>query len=134
MFVSNAPLRPNDLHWQHRVQPGPAGAWGTVVTGIDDLEQAIRIIALTPRLSVPTEPDKFCDALAFIDRPPAIAIPRIAQEIFDSLTRWEPRLKVERVEVEALAFHHFKVPVFWRPREDVLADLRRTDVILREAA
>lgn len=80
-------MYPQNLHWQLRVSPGPIAAWGEAVTGIEDLEQAIRIICLTPKLSVPTEPEKFCDALEFIDRPPAIAIPRISQAIWDGLTR-----------------------------------------------
>jgi phage baseplate assembly protein W len=127
-------MYPQNLHWQLRVSPGPVAAWGEAVTGIEDLEQTMRIICLTPKLSVPTEPEKFCDALNYIDRPPAIAIPGISREIWDSLTRWEPRITVERVEVQAVAFHHFKAPVFWRPTEDVLSEIRRTDIDLREAA
>lgn len=125
---------PDHLHWQHHVHPGPVADWGGTVVGIRDPEQSIDIICLTPKLSVPTEPEKFCDALSYIDRPPAIAIPGITREIWDALTRWEPRIIVDRVEVEQLAFHHFKVPVFWRPREDVVSDLLRRDIILREAA
>lgn len=118
------------LHWQHKVQPGALAAWGEVVTGIADLEQSIQTICITPKLSVPTEPNKFCDALNFIDRPAPVAIPMITREIFDALVHHEPRIVVDRVEVEALAFEHFTVPVFWRPREDVLGEIRRTDVIL----
>lgn len=125
---------PDHLHWQHRVSPGPKADWGAAVRGIADLEQSIRIICLTPKLSVPTEPEKFCNAFDYIDRPPAIAIPRISQEIWDALAKWEPRIVVERVEVEAVAFHHFRAPVFWRPREDVIGELLQTDVELREAA
>ena len=123
------------LHWQHRVKPGADAAWGEIVTGIEDIEQSIQIIVLTPRLSVPTEPDKFCDALNYIDRPAPVAIPIITREIFDALTVHEPRIIVDRVEVTAVAFEHFAVPVFWHPREDVLSDIRRTVVTLnREIA
>ncbi|EFO32510.1 baseplate [Roseibium sp. TrichSKD4] len=125
---------PDHLHWQHRVFPGPKADWGAAVVGIADLEQSMRIICLTPKLSVPTEPEKFCNALDYIDRPPAIAIPRISQEIWDALAKWEPRIVVERVEVEAVGFHHFRTPVFWRPREDVIGELLQTDIELREAA
>jgi len=118
------------LHWQHRVQPGAVAAWGEIVTGIADIEQSIQIICLTPKLSVPTEPDKFCDALNYIDRPAPVAIPRITREIFDALVQHEPRIVVDRVEVEAIGFEHFLVPVFWRPREDVLGEIRRTNIIL----
>lgn len=125
-------------HWSHRVQPGtrldaienPDGYWGSIVTGLDDLDQVIRTIVLTPRGSVPIAPDKFCDALNAIDRPPDVAIPIIAREIYDALDEHAPRIVVERVEVEEVAWHHFRVPIFWRPRADVLADIRRTVVDL----
>jgi phage baseplate assembly protein W len=128
--MSPAITQINHLHWQHRVLAGTVGAWGEIVTGIDDLEQAIEIICLTPKLSVPTEPDKFCDALNYIDRPAPVAIPNITREIFDALRKHEPRIVVDRVEVEAVSFEHFKVPVFWRPREDVLGEIRQSNVIL----
>lgn len=124
----------NYLHWQHRVQPGPVGAWDEIVTGLADIEQAIRIITLTPRGSVPTAPNKFCDALNYIDRPAPVAIPMITREIWDALAEHEPRIIVERVEVTEISFEHFSVPVFWRPREDVLAEIRRTEIILAGAA
>ena len=122
------------LHWQHRVVPGADAAWGEIVSGYDDIDQAIRIIVLTPKGTVPTEPEKFCDALSYIDRPPAIAIPGITREVWDALTRWEPRIVVDRVTVTAVAFHHFRVPIFWRAREDVAAEIRLTEVDLVGAA
>jgi phage baseplate assembly protein W len=122
------------LHWQHNVQLGGIAAWNTLVVGLDDLHQAIRIIVLTPKLSVPTEPEKFCDALDYIDRPPAIAIPNITREIWDALAKWEPRIVVETVEVTQLAFEHFKAKIQWRPVEAVLSEIQQTDIILQEAA
>ena len=81
---------------------------------------------------MPTEPDKFCDAMNYIDRPAPVAIPIITREIWDALATHEPRIVVDRVEVKAVAFEHFSVPVFWRPREDVLGDIRRTIVTLAQ--
>ncbi len=119
------------LHWQLRVRPGAVPPWGEIAAGLDDLEQSIRTIILTPPGSVPLEPEKFCAALDYIDRPPAVAIPAITREIFDALTRFEPRIELaEPVQVEMLAFNHFRAVITWRPRADVLADIIRTEVIL----
>ena len=119
------------LHWQLRVRPGAVPPWGEIAAGLDDLEQSIRTIILTPPGSVPLEPEKFCSALDYIDRPPAVAIPAITRETFDALTRFEPRIELaEPVQVEMLAFHHFRAVITWRPRADVLADIIRTEVIL----
>lgn len=116
------------LHWQHRVLPGPAGAFGEIVSGLDDLEQDIRIIALTPKGSVPGEPEKFCDLLDYVDRPFDVAVPNMTRELWDALAAHAPRIVVDRVEVTYRGLHHFELPVFWRPRADVAAELRRTVV------
>ena len=119
------------LHWQLRVRPGAAAPWGGIAAGLDDLEQSIRTIILTPPGSVPLEPEKFCAALDYIDRPPAVAIPMISREIFDALSRFEPRIELAGpVEVNMLAPHHFRAAISWRPRADVLADIVRTEITL----
>ncbi len=119
------------LHWQLRIRLGPMPPWDEIAAGLDDLEQSIRTIILTPPRSVPLEPEKFCAALDYIDRPPAVAIPMITREIFDALSRWEPRIElVEPVQVEMLEFHHFRAIIKWRPKADVLAEIVRTEVIL----
>ena len=119
------------LHWQLRVRPGTEAPWGEIAAGLDDLEQSIRTIVLTPPGSVPLEPEKFCAALDYIDRPPAVAIPMISREIFDVLVKWEPRIELaEPVRVEMVVPHHFRAVIAWRPRADVLADIIRTEVEL----
>lgn len=122
------------LHWQHKVSRGAQPAWNEIVVGYEDLEQCIGTIVLTPKLSVPTEPEKFCDALNYIDRPPAIAIPNITREIWDALSRWEPRIVLIEVRVEQLAFEHFKAFIDWRPVEDIAAEIRHTQIQLERAA
>ncbi len=119
------------LHWQLRIRPGDAPPWGEIAAGLDDLEQSIRTIILTPPGSVPLEPEKFCAALDYIDRPPAVAIPAITREIWDALSRYEPRITLaEPVQVKMLEFHRFRAVIHWRPTADVLAEIRRTEVIL----
>ena len=119
------------LHWQLRVRPGAEAPWGEIAAGLDDLEQSIRTIVLTPPGSVPLEPEKFCAALDYIDRPPAVAIPMISRAIFDALSRFELRIELaEPVQVEMLAPHYFRAVIAWRPRADVLADIIRTEIEL----
>lgn len=123
------------LHWQAKVQPGLAPCWDEHVVGFDDLQQAIRIIILTPKLSVPTAPEQFCDALSYIDRTPDIAIPMITKEIWDAITKWEPRVELVEARVRAIAHYHFRANVLWRPVESVAQEIIQTDVdLVRQAA
>jgi len=101
---------------------------GHVVEKIADLELGIQNIILTPKGSVPLNPEKGCDLYPYIDRVPAEGIPNMTREIFDALRIWCTRIIVDRVEVEQIAFHHFKFPVFWRPIESVNDELIRTVV------
>ncbi|WP_310620878.1 phage baseplate protein [Flexibacterium corallicola] len=121
------------LHWQHKIKLGPEADWDRVAIGLEDLAQSLRIIVLTPKLSVPTEPEKFCDALSYIDRPPAEAVPGISKEIWDAITKWEERVVLERVDAEASGFAHFRATISWYPVEAVEAELQRTVVDLQRA-
>lgn len=102
--------------------------FGEIVTAVDDLDQSIGNLILTPLGTVPTEPEKGCDVTPFIDRHPEEAIPNLTRVIWDALTMWEPRIVVQDVTVEQVAYSHFSTKVFWRPIESVLDDLRVTEV------
>ena len=123
-------------HWSLKVSRlGADGTapevWGEIVSAVDDLDQSIANLLLTPKGSVPTEPEKGVDWPGVIDRHPSIGIPMLTREIWDALAIWEPRIVVQKVEVEMRAFAHFVLPVFWRPIESVLDDLRMTEVTYR---
>lgn len=81
--------------------------FGDVVFAVDDLHQSIANIILTPKGSVPTEPEKGCDVLGAIDKHPDIGIPLMTREIWDALTLWEPRIVVQNVEVSMPEFSRF---------------------------
>lgn len=102
--------------------------FGEIVTALDDLDQAIASIVLTPKGSVPTEPEKCVDWDAIIDRHPDIGVPMLVREVWDALAIWEPRIVVSKVEIAEASFSHFVVRVYWRPIESVLDDLRVTEV------
>ena len=122
-------------HWSLKVaRPDAAtgvaaSSYGEIVTAVDELSQSITNIVLTPKGSVPTEPEKGCDILGAIDKHPSIGIPYLTREIWDAITIWEPRVSVERVEVETIAFAHFRTKVFWRPVQSVLDDILMTEVV-----
>lgn len=121
-------------HWSMRVgRADPrTGAvppfWGEIVSGVDDLDQSIANLILTPLGTVPTEPLKGCDVYPWLDRTPDVAIPNMTRAIWDALSMWEPRIVVQDVTIEETAFAHFACKVFWRPIESVLDDLRVTEV------
>lgn len=121
-------------HWSLKVaridpETGEAAdVFGEVVLAVDDLSQAIANLIMTPKGSVPTEPEKGVDVLAAIDRHPSVAIPILTREITDALTIWEPRIVVQSVTVTMGDFSHFHSQVFWRPVESVLDDLLMTEV------
>lgn len=137
--MSGAPVDRSSIrfrHWSLKVARLAADGstpqvWGEIVSAVDDLDQSIANLILTPKGSVPTEPEKGVDWTGVIDKHPSIGIPMLTREIWDALAIWEPRIIVQRVEVQMPAFSHFVVPVFWRPIESVLDDLRVTEVAYR---
>lgn len=127
-------------HWSMRVTRGASGAaWGEIVDQLDDLEQGIANLVLTPKRSVPTEPTKGCDLAAYMDRPPAIAIPGLKVEIWNTLFTWHTRIRLDAVDVVAVddgdgGFSHFRAPVFWFPVDGVLETPIETLLELRRDA
>ena len=102
--------------------------WGEIVTAVADLDQSIANLILTPKASVPTNPEKGVDYDRVIDKHAELGIPLLTQDIWDQLTIWEPRIVVQDVKVEMSDFSHFSVQIFWRPIESVLDDLLVTEV------
>lgn len=118
-----------NLHWQLRAgETDPAS--GAVVTDYEDIDQEIRIIIGTPIGSVPINPLKGCDLLPYIDRPPAIAIPRITQVIWDALTMWVTRIEVLPVRATAAGLSHWRVDVPWRVRDWAVDEIRTTSLTI----
>ena len=64
---------------------------GTVLTGYEEISQAIRIIVTTPVGSVPLMPTFGNDIAPYIDRPPLEAQRLLARSTMTALRRWEPR-------------------------------------------
>ena len=91
-------------HWQMRLGTFADPAIGEIAAGLDDLEQAINIVVLTEKGTVPLQPEMCCRLLPWIDKPPADAIPNFTREIWDALATWEPRIVVTKVAPIARGF------------------------------
>lgn len=83
-------------NWQAQI-----GAIGRRVYGVAEIEQSIRIILMTIKGAVPLRPDFGCNAFLYLDEPITTARPNIVREVTAALTRWEKRIKIEAVTVEA---------------------------------
>lgn len=70
---------------------------GQVAQGIDDIKQCIKIILMTTKGSDPLRPLFGSDIWQHIDKPVKIAAALISAEIVTALTKWEPRVEVERI-------------------------------------
>jgi phage baseplate assembly protein W len=105
---------------------------GEIVSAVDDLHQSISNLILTPLGAVPTEPEKGCDVMPYIDRHADEAIPNVTRAIWDALLMWEPRIVVQDIKVTQAAYAHFECAIYWRPVESVLDDLIVTQVALKD--
>ena len=112
---------------------------GQIVSQIEELEQGIANLIGTPVLSVPTMPQKGTDLLPHMDRPPAIAIPKISVGIWDGLTDWHPRIQLVDVQVKpkelaATDLSEFTTRIRWQPVESMLAEILQTDITVSRNA
>lgn len=80
-------------HWQ------PARYADDIVTGRDDVDQAIRIILETPKGADPHRPEFGSDLWRYVDYPIDRAVPHVVREIRDAIARWEPRAVILGTDV-----------------------------------
>jgi phage baseplate assembly protein W len=67
---------------------------------VEDIEQSITTILLTPKGTKIFEPEFGSELLSYIDRPAPQYIPRIVAEVWRAIQRWEPRVNLLKVEVK----------------------------------
>lgn len=94
------------------------GSLGGVVTGTEELAQALQILLNTPVGAVPLEPEFGCDILQHLDRPGPGAIAAMIKEISKAVARWEPRITLQTVRVtEITAEGGVTLAIAWTPAE-----------------
>lgn len=99
------------LHWQ------PALGGDGIVENLDDPDQAIRVILLTPKGSDPLRPKFGSNLHVYLDYPIHRARPHVVRETVEAIgdpVYGEPRVTVERVEVTLAGIAHLAVRVTWR--------------------
>jgi phage baseplate assembly protein W len=98
------------------------GTIGSVVQGIQDIDQCIAIILTTPRGSDPLRPTFGVDVWRYIDNPISIAIPSIVREVSAAIAMWEPRVNLQSVSVSpavdasSQSGAHLNVAITWQLR------------------
>jgi len=120
------PVSTQAAHWQPAL--GRARLDGELVTGVNDIDQAVRIILATPPGSDAHRPQFGCRVRDYIDWPIERARPHIVREVVAALNRWEPRMRLERVQVEAGSQQqpeHVMIRIVWRAADGVI---RQTQV------
>jgi uncharacterized protein len=98
----------------------PGSGVGSVVTGVDDVNQCIAIILTTPKGSDVLRPTFGTDLWQYIDAPISQAGPAVVREVTQSITQWEPRVKVLSVnstpvtEATTQPGAHVEITVAWQ--------------------
>lgn len=100
-------------HWQPAL-----GTPGDVVTGLRDIDQAIRIILTTPLGADPHRPEFGSRLFDYLDWPVNRVTPHLVRESVEAIRRWETRVTVEQVLV-GIEAEHITVRVQWRVADGV---------------
>lgn len=77
----------------------PGSGIGSVVQGLDDIDQCIRIICTTIPGEDPFRPTFGVDLLDLIDKPIPVAAPAIVGRLTAAIKKWETRVTVKSISV-----------------------------------
>ncbi|MBP0021023.1 MAG: GPW/gp25 family protein [Cyanobacteria bacterium SBLK] len=104
-------LTPNTPYWQTDQKKH-----GQILTDRNDINRCIENILLTPLGAVPHHPDFGANLNAFLDRPIDSVRGLLVREIYRAIEQWEPRVKIENVNINYNAMKNIvrlNVDVFW---------------------
>ncbi|CDF98056.1 GPW/gp25 family protein [Avibacterium paragallinarum] len=97
--------------------------------GIEDIHQCISNILNTIKGSDILRPHFGSDHFNYLDQPEDIAVPHIVREISYALVQWEPRIRVERVNITGEA-PHFECLIEWHLKDEIYREIYQTAVKL----
>jgi uncharacterized protein len=118
--ITLADIKSADWSLMLDTQQEPGSGIGNVVQGVDDVNQCIAIILTTPKGTDVLRPTFGTDLWRYIDSPIGAAGPAIVREVTQSITQWEPRVKVLSVQstpipdASAQTGAHLEVIVSWQ--------------------
>jgi phage baseplate assembly protein W len=115
------------VHWQMKRSPEGVALLGEISAEYDDLSQEIRQCILTPKRSVPLNPEKGCDLDQYRDRPMDVRHLFVVAEVREALERDVPRIVLREVIVET-SFSQISIKVVWAPSEMVMGEFITTEV------
>lgn len=107
------------------------GTPGEIVTDLDHIDQAIKVILTTPQRSVPHHPTWFSNLNEAVDRPVTEVRDLITEGVRRSLELHEPRIDVIGIEVTPFSdveLEKLRVTIRWRVRE--IGDEGVTEIVL----
>jgi phage baseplate assembly protein W len=108
------PIVPTVPYWQFAL-----GTAGEIVSGLDELSQALKILITTPKGSVPLRPDFGCDLQAHLDKPGPQAIADLIREISKAVATWEPRITLQTIKVKSITVGGgLTLAITWTPTTD----------------
>ena len=82
-----------------------------IVEDAEDIAQCVWTILMTVRGTDPLRPQFGSGIWQFIDQPMTQAQPALVYEVFESLGRWEPRIRIDRVRVYDADFDKKKIDI-----------------------
>lgn len=97
---------------------GSGSGIGGVVQGINDIHQCLKIIMTTQPGEDPFRPTFGVDLTEFLDQPVNSAKPGIISQINSALTKWEPRIIIQQIQVgynPSDNIAKLSVTVYWKP-------------------
>lgn len=111
------------------------GTVGELVTGLDELAQALRILINTPVGSRPRRPDFGCDLTSHMDKPGPQAVGAIIREVSRAVAVWEPRITLQTVRVKSLsADGGLTLAITWTPTTESASSSDDTTQVTEFAA
>lgn len=95
------------VDWQYKLN-----SIGEIAQGVEDINQCIAIILLTPKGSVPLRPTFGSDIYKYLDYPTNSIKANIIRESVDAIEKWETRINIDSATVE-IDTNQIKIKIQW---------------------
>lgn len=105
----------SSVHWQ------PKLGSQDIVEDADDIDQAIRVILMTPKGADPHRPEFGSDLHRYLDHPVNRVTPHLVRETVEAIRDNEPRCALVRV-TPVIEASHITLCVTWKLADGVLRE------------